>query len=114
MISNIRLIAAGLEPPKQWLPNLDPGSGIPKAQAMGFLESEVFPFLIKGALFLMFSLSIIFLIVGAIMYITSGGNKEGMAKAKNTITYALIGLSLGVGSAIILSVIAAFLGAEIL
>jgi cytochrome bd-type quinol oxidase subunit 2 len=37
---------------------------------------------------------IIFLIIGGIQYITSGGNQEGMQKAKATLTWAIIGLIL--------------------
>jgi hypothetical protein len=32
------------------------------------------------------------LIIGGFRYITSGGNSEGIGKAKNTIIYAIIGL----------------------
>jgi hypothetical protein len=36
--------------------------------------------------------AVIMLIVGGFKYITSGGNDQGVAGAKNTIVYALIGL----------------------
>lgn len=37
-------------------------------------------------------LGIIFIVWGAIQYVTSGGNEEAVGRAKNTIVYALIGL----------------------
>ena len=37
-------------------------------------------------------LSVIFIILGGFQYITSGTSKDGTTKAKNTITYAIIGL----------------------
>lgn len=37
-------------------------------------------------------LGIIFIIWGAIQYVTSGGSEEAVERAKNTIVYALIGL----------------------
>lgn len=42
------------------------------------------------------------------MWITGGGNKEGMAKAKATVTYAIVGLVLGLSSVIILKFIGNF------
>ncbi len=38
------------------------------------------------------AVSVIMIIVGGFRYITSGGNNSGVAGAKNTIIYALIGL----------------------
>ncbi len=38
------------------------------------------------------AVSVIMIIVGGFKYITSGGNDQGVASAKNTIMYALIGL----------------------
>ncbi|MCL2094672.1 hypothetical protein FWH13_00965 [Candidatus Saccharibacteria bacterium] len=41
-------------------------------------------------------LSVIFIIVGGIRYITSGGDAEKVKKAKNTILYACIGLAVAI------------------
>lgn len=37
-------------------------------------------------------LGIIFIVWGAIQYVTSGGNEEAVEKAKSTIVYAIVGL----------------------
>lgn len=94
-----------MDTPKSWLKDISLGDGLPKAQGIDFFTKELVPFLISVALFLAFVLSLIFLIVGGIMYMTSGGNKEGMTKARTTITYALIGLVLALLSFIILGII---------
>lgn len=100
-------------PPKGWLPTVIP-EGVLKAQDISFITNNFIPFLISGAIFLIIVLSLIFTVVGGIMLSMSGGNKEGMAKAKNTITYALIGLALGLGSFIILAVLGQFFGFKLL
>lgn len=38
------------------------------------------------------ALAFLFIVIGGLRYILSRGNPEGIAKAKNTILYALIGL----------------------
>lgn len=96
-------------PPKGWLSKLVP-EGVRQARGIDFFKLEFIPFLISLMLFLVIVLSLIFLIIGGIMLVTSGGDKEGTAKAKNTITYALLGLALGLGSFIILGVLGNFLG----
>jgi|GEM_PF-3655236 len=47
---------------------------------------NIFSYLIGAA-------SIIMILLGSIKYITSGGNSNGVSSAKNTITYALIGVA---------------------
>lgn len=55
----------------------------------------------------------IMLVVGAFMYLLSGGDSGKMANAKNTITYAFIGLLLFMSSYLILNVIQTiFLGPD--
>jgi hypothetical protein len=95
--------------PKDWLLSFDPGLGIPVAKN-GFLSGQIIPFAISLLIFLVVLLSLIFTIVGGIMYMTSGGNKEGAAKAKNTITYALVGLAVGLGAFLISKILFTFLG----
>lgn len=52
--------------------------------------------IIPGIIQLLFSLvivfSVIYLLWGGISWITSGGNKESLEKAKAKVTYAIIGL----------------------
>ena len=51
------------------------------------------------------ALSVIFLIVGGIQYITSAGNSDGSARAKKTITYAVGGLILALSTTAIINLI---------
>jgi hypothetical protein len=95
--------------PKKWL-GLDPGFGIPKVEAGDFLKDKLVPFVVSLLIFGVIALSLIFTMVGGIMYMTSGGNKEGAAKAKNTITYALVGLVAGLGAFLISKILFTFLG----
>lgn len=100
--------------PKQWLSTVNGGPGVWTARGLAFWQNRFIPFLISGLLLFIISFSLIMAIVGGIMWITAGGNKEGMAKARNTVTYALIGLALGLGSFIILSILGSFLGQNLL
>lgn len=59
-------------------------------------------------------ISFIFLIVGGVKWITSGGDKEGTAKAQSTITAALIGLLIVFAAWAIIRLIETFFGIQIL
>lgn len=98
-------------PPKGWLLGVDLKTNLAvPAPVADFLENSLVPFVISLLLFLVITLSLIFLIIGGIRYTTSGGNKEGTAKAKDTITYALIGLALGLGAFLIVKILFTFFG----
>lgn len=56
----------------------------------------------------------VFLIVGGIKWITSGGDKEQTAKAQSTITAALVGLVIVFAAWAIIKLIEAFFGIDIL
>lgn len=56
-------------------------------------------------LFLGGGLSVIFIIVGALRYIASGGNQTNLQKAKNTIMYAVFGLIISISAVAIVSFI---------
>jgi glucose uptake protein GlcU len=47
-------------------------------------------------LFIAGAVAVIFIIVGAIMYATSAGNEQNVAKAKSTITNAVVGLVIAI------------------
>lgn len=55
-----------------------------------------------------FVAALAFIIIGGIRWITSGGDKEGTAKAKNSVTAAVIGLIIVLSAWIIIGVIANF------
>jgi len=48
--------------------------------------------LVNVLLYILGAISVIVLIIGGILYVISGGNSSSVAKAKNTITYAIVGL----------------------
>lgn len=58
-------------------------------------------------------LALVFLIIGGIKLITSLGDKQATASAKATITYALIGLLLLLGSFFILNLIQSFFNVSV-
>lgn len=61
-------------------------------------------------LFVAFVAALIYLIIGGIRWIMSGGDKEGAGKAKGTVTAALIGLAIVLGSWILINIIFTFFG----
>ena len=74
----------------------------------GELVAAVTTLLSNAAIILMGfvgALSVIFLIVGGIQYITSAGNSDGSARAKKTITYAVGGLILALSTTAIINLI---------
>lgn len=69
---------------------------------------------IKLALIIAALVAFAFLIIGGIKWITSGGDKEGTAKAQSTITSALIGLVIVFAAWAIIRLIEVFFGISIL
>lgn len=66
---------------------------------------------LNTVIFVAFVAALIFLIIGGIKWIMSGGDKEGANKAKETVTSALIGLAVVLGSWVLINVILKFFGA---
>lgn len=100
----------GLPEPKSWLNNsLIPGLRIP-VSGLGFFTDHLVPNIISLLVFVVIIGSFFMILVGGIMMITSAGNKEATSKAKATITSAIIGLFLGLGSFIIMSILFQVLG----
>ncbi len=60
---------------------------------------------INFALYLGGALSVVFIIVGALRYIASGGNQTNLQKAKNTIVYAVLGLIISISAVAIVNFI---------
>lgn len=48
--------------------------------------------LVNAMLFIVGALSVIMIIVAGIMYVTSAGNANRVSQAKNTLTYAIVGV----------------------
>ena len=72
------------------LPNVEAGSG-----ALQTIFATIF--LIVGAI------SVIFIIIAGIQYITSGGNPDKAKRAKDTILYAIIGLVVALSATVIVN-----------
>lgn len=58
-------------------------------------------------------LAFIFFLLGGITWITSGGNKEGLEKAKKKITYSILGLIIALLSFAILRFIGTIFGVDL-
>jgi quinol-cytochrome oxidoreductase complex cytochrome b subunit len=67
-------------------------ANIPKVEASAATLSDVLSFVygIVGVL------AVVFIIVGGLRYAASGGNAASVTQAKNTITYAILGLILAI------------------
>ena len=81
------------------------GNGLPD-EMMVSLISTILDTIYK----IVVGLSLIFIVIGGIMYMVSSGNDEKMAKAKKIVIYAIMGLAITVGAAIFLKEIATALG----
>lgn len=52
------------------------------------------------------AVSLLFIVIGGFRYILSQGDPQGVSKAKGTIVYALIGLSVAILAQVIVSLVA--------
>ncbi len=59
-------------------------------------------------LFVAFIIALVFLIIGGIKWMMSGGDKEGSGKAKETVTSALIGLAVVLGAWVLVNIVIQF------
>jgi len=57
----------------------------------GFVNS-----LVNTLLYIVGAISVVAIIIGGVMFVTSGGSSANVAKAKNTVTYAVVGLVVSV------------------
>lgn len=70
--------------------------------------------IVKVILLVAFVLSFIFLLIGGIKWITSGGDEKGVASARNTITAALIGLVVVLMAFALIKLVETFFGVTII
>lgn len=68
-------------------------------------------FVTNLVLFIGVAITVIFLIIGGIQYIASGGDKEGATKARNMITNAVIGFIVVIAAWAIRTIVQNLLGA---
>ena len=71
---------------------------------------ELLANVINFALFAAGALSLIFVLVGAFRYVTSSGNPQATAGAKNTILYAIVGLVLTIMALVIVTYVKGIFG----
>lgn len=70
--------------------NINAPGGIPTGgiwETFNIIEVFIALLIIAGVI-----LSLLYLVLGGLSYITSGGDKQKLAKAKNHITFAIVGL----------------------
>ncbi len=65
---------------------------LPPAVSTGPTAAELIANTVSTLLFVAGALSVVALVAGGIMYITSGGNEQRITTAKNTILYAIVGI----------------------
>lgn len=74
---------------------------------------SIFIAIVNVVFYVGIAMTVIFLIIGGIRYITSGGSKEGAEAARGMITNAIIGFIVVLGAFAIKSILLNLLGAEI-
>lgn len=82
----------------------------PSSPNFDFSLNSVLQTGLKLMLVLAILLALFFIIWAGIQWIMSGGNKEGLEKAKGRLTYAIIGLIVALFAFAIINVFEAFLG----
>ena len=87
------------------------GAGVPTNLADG--EDSIIRRIINILLYAIGVVSVVMLIFGGFRYVVSGGKKESVTDAKNTILYAIVGLLLAIFAyAIIQFVVGAAIGTD--
>lgn len=66
-------------------------------------NSSTLQTILSVAFMIIGALAVIFIIVGGIQYVLSGGNPEQTTKAKNTILYAIVGLIVSILATVIVN-----------
>jgi TRAP-type C4-dicarboxylate transport system permease small subunit len=91
---------------------LDPAGNpitVPTLQCLEVVFEKVLNIAVELAVVVLF----IFLVIGGFKFITSGGDPKATESAKNTLTYAILGLVLLIGIWLILNFIEYFTGIEV-
>jgi len=91
---------------------LDPAGNpitVPTIQCLEVVFEKVLNIAVELAVVVLF----LFLIIGGFKFITSGGDPKATESAKNTLTYAILGLVLLIGIWLILNFIQYFTGIEV-
>jgi len=90
----------------------------PQGKEFGRRGELTIPNIVSGAIRLILVMAalvaFVFLIIGGIRWVTSGGDKEKTARAQQTLTAALVGLVIVFASWAIIKLIETFFGIQIL
>lgn len=76
-------------------------------KSSGKLSDKIWP-IVSFVLGILAGIAVIIIIIGGIMYVTSGGDASNLTKAKNTILYAVIGLIVAILSSAIIAFVNGF------
>ncbi len=79
--------------------------GITPPGCAGIDLGKIIQSIISLLLFVAFIVALVFLIIGGIKWIMSGGDKEGAGKAKETVTSALIGLAIVLAAWVLINIV---------
>lgn len=104
MIMN-RLLAAGITNPVL-PPIIGQGGNAAGGPALGLIITN----LISGMFIIAFVVAFIYLLTGALGWITSGGDKGNLESARNKIIHAIVGLIVVATAFAIMNLVGAFLG----
>ncbi len=85
------------------------GSGKNSVQSLGCL-AEIVVRVIELAFMFVGAVTLLMLLYGSLRYITSGGDPKAVQGAQKTITFALIGMGVVIGSFVIIRMITETLG----
>lgn len=97
--------AQGFTKPQTW-EGVCVHDGVATVQGLRCLIANILSVAVTAIGFIGF----IMIIVGAFRYLISGGNSKDTQKAKNTLTFAVIGLIVALSAFVILNLIAEFTG----
>ena len=86
-----------------------PASIYPTSSGFGNLASDVLLILTGTA----GALSLMFIVIAGIKFVTSGGDPKKLAGASSTLTYAIIGLAVTILAFVILRIVQFFLKSEV-
>lgn len=91
---------------------IQPPNGIPNPATTS--GASIIGYAITGLIAIGVIATVLFMLWGAILWITSQGDKQKIQKARGTIIYSIIGLVLIIFSVVILTIIGRILGAPLL
>lgn len=87
----------------------DQPNGIPRTSLSKIIQGGVSLMLLAAVV-----LSLIFLIISGIQWITSGGDKQGIEQARSRLIYSIVGLFVALAAFVIINIISAIIGVSLI